>query len=293
MPPTGDARTASRAFFSSASIWASTAATLARAPAISSARAPALSRATPSVAARVALARSGDSRGRHIAPRRRIVALLAGAGVRLEQRLEALQIHRRGLQLRLGSLHIRLRRFGLGAGLPDIFDARTGGEEPQLREGLIPSDSRGCGGDEQSEFVKKAVDYLDDAAKQDKFSGVVLVARKGTPILQKAYGFADQDKKIPNNMDTKFNLGSINKLFTRLCIDQLVSQGKLSYDDNLGKYLPDYPNHEAAEKVTIRQLLSMRSGIGDFLASATKPLRKKTADAGGLRALVRQPAIAV
>jgi CubicO group peptidase (beta-lactamase class C family) len=47
-------------------------------------------------------------------------------------------------------------------------------------------------------------------------------------------------------------------------VGQLVSQGKLAYDDNLGKYLPDYPNREAAQKVTIRQLLSMSSGIGDF-----------------------------
>ncbi len=116
----------------------------------------------------------------------------------------------------------------------------------------------------QPEFIRKMTGYLDDAAQHDKFSGVVLIAHQGKPILQKAYGFADQEKKIPNNITTKFNLGSINKMFTRLCIDQLVSQGKLGYDDKLGKFLPDYPNHEAAEKVTIRQLLTMKSGIGDF-----------------------------
>ena len=116
----------------------------------------------------------------------------------------------------------------------------------------------------ESEFAKKVGGYLDDLAKKDEFSGVVLVARKGKPIVQKVYGLADKDKKIANNMDTKFNLGSMNKMFTRLCIGQLASQGKLSFDDKLGKFLPDYPNHEAAEKVTIKQLLNMRSGIGDF-----------------------------
>ncbi len=116
----------------------------------------------------------------------------------------------------------------------------------------------------ESEFVKKVSDTLDDATKKDEFSGAVLLARKGKVIFEKAYGYADRDKKIPNDVNTKFNLGSINKIFTRICIDQLVSQGKLTYTDKLGKYLPDYPNADAREKVTIAQLLTMRSGIGDF-----------------------------
>jgi CubicO group peptidase (beta-lactamase class C family) len=69
---------------------------------------------------------------------------------------------------------------------------------------------------------------------------------------------------VPNRLDTKFNLGSINKVFTQIAIGQLAEQGKLSIDDKLGKHLPDYPNREAAEKVTIRQILDMKSGIGDF-----------------------------
>ena len=113
-------------------------------------------------------------------------------------------------------------------------------------------------------FVKKVSDSLDADTKKDEFSGVVLVARKGKVVFEKAYGYADRDKKIANDVNTKFNLGSINKVFTRVCVDQLVSQGKLAYTDKLGKYLPDYPNKDAREKVTIAQLLTMRSGIGDF-----------------------------
>ena len=45
---------------------------------------------------------------------------------------------------------------------------------------------------------------------------------------------------------------------------QLIAAGKISPDDKLGKFLPDYPNREAAEKVTVAHLLAMRSGIGDF-----------------------------
>jgi CubicO group peptidase (beta-lactamase class C family) len=106
--------------------------------------------------------------------------------------------------------------------------------------------------------------YLNDLVAADEFSGVVLVAKNDAPLFQRAYGLASKEYNVPNRLDTKFNLGSINKLFTQIAVGQLVSQGKLAYDDKLGKYLPDYPNHDAAQKVTIRQLLSMSSGIGDF-----------------------------
>jgi CubicO group peptidase (beta-lactamase class C family) len=98
----------------------------------------------------------------------------------------------------------------------------------------------------------------------DEFSGVVLLAKDGKPIFRQAYGFADLGLKVPNNPETKFNLGSINKVFTRISIEQLVLAGKLSLDDTIGKWLPDYPNKDAAAKVTIHQLLDMRSGLGDI-----------------------------
>ena len=69
---------------------------------------------------------------------------------------------------------------------------------------------------------------------------------------------------IPNRLDTKFNLGSMNKMFTAVCIAQLVEQGKLAYDDKIDKYLSDYPNSDAARKVTIHHLLTHTSGLGDF-----------------------------
>ena len=69
---------------------------------------------------------------------------------------------------------------------------------------------------------------------------------------------------MPNRVDTKFNLGSINKMFTRLAIEQLEEgAGKLSLDDTVGKHLPEFPNTDVREKVTIRQLIDHRSGMGD------------------------------
>jgi CubicO group peptidase (beta-lactamase class C family) len=106
--------------------------------------------------------------------------------------------------------------------------------------------------------------YLDELSAGDKFSGVVLVAKDGKPIFEKAYGLANKAKNIPNNRETKFNLGSMNKMFTSVAIAQLVQAGKLSFDDTVGKHLPDYPNKDVANKVTIHHLLTHTSGLGSY-----------------------------
>lgn len=106
--------------------------------------------------------------------------------------------------------------------------------------------------------------YLAEQVKADEFSGTVLVAKDGRAIYEKAFGLASREFSVSNRLDTKFNLGSINKFFTKIAIGQLVQQGKVSFDDTLGKVLPDYPNAEARKKIMIRHLLQMTSGIGDF-----------------------------
>jgi CubicO group peptidase (beta-lactamase class C family) len=116
----------------------------------------------------------------------------------------------------------------------------------------------------EAEFSSTLEKYLGELVTADEFSGAVLIARNGKPFFQKAYGLASKEYNVANRPDTKFNLGSINKIFTQVAIGQLAEQGKLSFDDPMAKYLDDYPNREAAAKVTIRHLLSMTSGIGDF-----------------------------
>jgi len=114
------------------------------------------------------------------------------------------------------------------------------------------------------ELLAAVKDYADKAVKAEEFSGVILVAQNGSPLFEQAYGYADRDKKIPNQIQTKFNIGSINKSFTSLAIRQLIARKKISLDDPIRKFLPDYPNKDAASKVMIRHLLNMTSGIGDF-----------------------------
>ena len=111
--------------------------------------------------------------------------------------------------------------------------------------------------------AERAGAYLQKLAEAGDFSGVVLVAKDGKPFFFEACGLANRDFGVPNRKDTKFNLGSINKVFTQVAIAQLAAQGKLALSDTVRKHLPDYPS-PVADRITIQQLLTMASGLGDF-----------------------------
>ena len=106
--------------------------------------------------------------------------------------------------------------------------------------------------------------HVDDLAKQDQFSGALLVARHGKVLLEQAWGLADRNASKVATVDTQFNLGSMNKMFTAVAVLQLAEAGKLSLQATVGTYLPDYPNRDVAEKVTVRELLNHTGGTGDF-----------------------------
>ncbi|MFY9551934.1 MAG: serine hydrolase domain-containing protein, partial [Thermoanaerobaculia bacterium] len=135
--------------------------------------------------------------------------------------------------------------------------------------GLRFDDSQGPGASRQSkkgsddEVVAAARELLRARSASGEFSGVVLLARDGKPLFHEAVGLAQRDFGVPNRPDTKFNLGSINKAFTQVAIAQLAEQGKLSFTDTIRRHLPDYAS-PAADKITIQQLLTMSSGLGDF-----------------------------
>ena len=106
--------------------------------------------------------------------------------------------------------------------------------------------------------------YFDELDKEKKLSGALLVARDGVPIASRAAGLADKKAGTPNTLATKFNLGSMNKMFTGVAIAQLAQRGKLNFQDTISKYLPDYSNKEIAGKVTIHHLLTHTSGMGSY-----------------------------
>ncbi len=114
----------------------------------------------------------------------------------------------------------------------------------------------------EAQLVRRLSTSLDSLSRARRFSGVVVLAKNDRPVFQHAYGMADRATHRPNNLETAFNLGSINKVFTQIAIMQLAAAGKIDLDSTLGKYWADYPNREVARKVTIRQLLRHTSGIG-------------------------------
>jgi CubicO group peptidase (beta-lactamase class C family) len=109
--------------------------------------------------------------------------------------------------------------------------------------------------------------YVAKLAETGAFSGVVLVAKEGVPSYRKAFGLANRETREANTVDTRFNLGSINKVFTKTAIGQLVSQGRLALSDTIGQLLPAYPNTQA-RAATVEQLLTHRAGVADFFGPA-------------------------
>ena len=122
---------------------------------------------------------------------------------------------------------------------------------------------------------KEIQDYLDSLMADGKLSGAVLVARDGVPIATRAAGIANKRTGATIRLDTKFNLGSMNKMFTGIAIAQLAQSGRLAFNDPIGKHLPDYPNREVADKVTIHQLLTHTSGMGSFSIEGFLAQREK------------------
>jgi CubicO group peptidase (beta-lactamase class C family) len=98
-------------------------------------------------------------------------------------------------------------------------------------------------------------------AARDQFSGSVLLARHGQPLVRRGYGLADRRRRRPNTPDTPFMLSSVGKVFTAVMIAKLIEQKQLSFDTTLGALVPDYPLADARDHVTVGHLLTMSSGI--------------------------------
>ncbi|BDT56780.1 hypothetical protein MasN3_02740 [Massilia varians] len=90
----------------------------------------------------------------------------------------------------------------------------------------------------------------------DAPGGIVLVVKDGQTVLRRAYGMADTVKGVNMAPEMAMRIGSMTKQFTATAILLLADEGKLSVEDEIGKYLPDYPTQ--GKKITIEHLLTPR-----------------------------------
>jgi CubicO group peptidase (beta-lactamase class C family) len=116
-----------------------------------------------------------------------------------------------------------------------------------------------------SEVADRSRDMVRRGCSAGVFSGAVLVAWSGGILMQEACGEASLRYHVKNNVDTRFNLGSMNKMFTAVAVMQLVEAGKISLSDRLSKYADDswMPN-AISSQITIEELLTHTSGLGSF-----------------------------
>jgi D-alanyl-D-alanine carboxypeptidase len=116
-------------------------------------------------------------------------------------------------------------------------------------------------------LVKSTESFLKELNDYEELSLAVMITKDGVPVLERAYGLANRSFGIPNRMDTKFNLASMNKMFTAVAVLQLVQAGKLHLDDTVGDIIPDYPNEEVKKGVTVYQLLTHTAGMGNIFGA--------------------------
>lgn len=93
-----------------------------------------------------------------------------------------------------------------------------------------------------------------------EINGNVLIAENGVVVYKRSFGFSDVPNKVRNTDSTGFTLASVSKIFTSVAILQLRDKGKLKLDDQVVKYLKDFPYPD----ITIRNLISHTSGLPDY-----------------------------
>jgi CubicO group peptidase (beta-lactamase class C family) len=161
-------------------------------------------------------------------------------------------------------------------------------EDPAIHAGW-PKGSVSHG--EMARLLHSTMDRLVAAAD---FSGCLTVVDGATTVFDECRGRADRRFGVPIDRQTIFHIGSIDKMFTAVAIAQLVQAGKLSWNDTLAQRVPEYPDHAAAHKITVWQLLHHTAGLGDFLVPEYFRQREKFVDARDyLDLIAHQPRVGI
>jgi CubicO group peptidase (beta-lactamase class C family) len=117
--------------------------------------------------------------------------------------------------------------------------------------------------------TEKLNQWLITLHNKQKFNGTVLIAKGGDIVFSKSYGLDGSETGSHLHEHSSFNLASVSKQFTAMAIVLLKENGKISYDDPLGHYIPELSFYDS---ITLRQLLNHTSGLPDYMRLAKKHL---------------------
>ncbi len=117
----------------------------------------------------------------------------------------------------------------------------------------------------EEQFLAETKVFMAKILNKGLFSGTLLVAKGDQVLLTMAAGEASKAFHVPNNIDTKFNLGSMNKMFTSTAVVRLAENGKLSLDDPISKFIDEsWLPKDVTDRITVRHLLTHSSGLGSY-----------------------------
>ncbi len=114
----------------------------------------------------------------------------------------------------------------------------------------------------------------------------VMVIRRGKAVLAKGYGLANVEERIPCGTNTNFRLASVTKQFTAMAVMILAERGKLSFDERLTNFFPEFPAY--GNQITLRHLLTHTSGLIDYEDVIPKGTEIPLLDRDVLRLLMQQ-----
>lgn len=133
----------------------------------------------------------------------------------------------------------------------------------QIKKSLLLFISIACISTGYTQTKEARIDQLlNEKFKANTTGAVVLVSKKGKPTYRKAFGLANLELNTKMQVENVFEIGSMTKQFTAVSILMLVEQGKISLEDEITKFIPDYPTH--GQKITVHHLLNHTSGIKSY-----------------------------
>lgn len=109
--------------------------------------------------------------------------------------------------------------------------------------------------------AQKLDSLFEKLESKDKFMGSIAILENGKMLYSKVIGFVDVETEKHSNLETKYRIGSISKMFTSCLVFKAIEENKLSLNQTINKF---FPTIKHAEKITIENLLNHRSGIHNF-----------------------------